>query len=174
MRFETTGVDGVHLVVAEPAADERGSFARLYCPDEFATAGISFSPVQTSLSSNRRQLTLRGMHYTTEPEAKLVHCTRGRIFDVAVDVRRNSSTFRQWRGFELSATNGRSLYIPAGVAHGFLTLEDDSDVLYQIDRIYRAGFDAGVRWDDPAFGIAWPSQPKSLHPRDAAFPNFRV
>jgi dTDP-4-dehydrorhamnose 3,5-epimerase len=174
MRFEPTSVDGVVLVVAEPSSDERRSFARLFCPEEFAATGISFSPLQTSVSANRKRLTLRGMHHATEPEAKLVRCTRGRVFDVAVDIRRNSSTFRRWCGFELDPAGGRALYIPPGVAHGFLTLADDSDVLYQIDRIYRSGFDAGVRWDDPAFAIAWPERPIHLHPRDTAYPAFRV
>ena len=173
MRFLSTSVDGVHLVEIEAQSDERGSFARLYCPEEFAAAGIPFMPRQTSLSRNNRRLTLRGLHYTTEPEAKLVRCTRGRIFDVAVDVRAGSPTFRRWCGYELDALGARALYVPAGVAHGFLTLEDDCDVLYQIDRIYRPGFDTGMRWDDPAFGIVWPAQPQVIHPRDAAFPDFK-
>src|SRR5207302_11033665 len=173
MRFLPTAVAGVHLVEAEPESDERGFFARLYCPQEFAAAGISFSPRQTSLSYNRHRLTLRGLHYTTEPEAKLVRCTRGRIFDVAVDVRAGSPTFRCWCGYELDAVGARALYVPAGVAHGFLTLEDDCDVLYQIHRIHRPGFDTGMRWDDPAFGIVWPGQPQVIHPRDAAFPDFK-
>jgi dTDP-4-dehydrorhamnose 3,5-epimerase len=172
MRFLPTGVDGVRLVEPEPQSDERGFFARLYCPQEFAAAGIAFSPQQTSLSHNRRRLTLRGLHYTTEPEAKLVRCTRGRVFDVAVDIRNDSPTFRRWCGFELDATGARALFIPAGVAHGFLSLEDDCDVLYQIDRIYRPGFDAGLRWDDPAFAIAWPARPEVISPRDAAYPDF--
>lgn len=174
MHFEPTRIDGVYLVLADPIADDRGHFARLYSTDEFSEAGIVFSPVQTSLSYNRRKLTLRGMHYTTEPEAKLVRCTRGRIFDVAVDIRRNSSTFGRWCGFELDAVAGRGMYIPAGVAHGFLTMDDESDVLYQIDRIYRPGFDSGVRWNDPAFSISWPAEPAIIHPRDAAFPDFLI
>ena len=172
MQFLPTGIDGVHLVEPKPEADERGFFARLYCPQEFAAAGIAFSPRQTSLSYNRCRLTLRGLHYTTEPEAKLVRCTRGRIFDVAVDIRKASPTFMHWCGYELDAIDARALFIPAGVAHGFLTLADASDVLYQIDRIYRPGFDAGVRWDDPAFAIAWPARPEVISSRDAAFPNF--
>ena len=173
MRFLPTGVDGVHLVEAEPDSDERGFFARLYCPQEFAAAGIPFRPCQTSLSYNRRRLTLRGLHYTTEPEAKLVRCTRGRVFDVAVDIRKDSPTFTRWCGFELDAAGALALFIPAGVAHGFLTLADDCDLVYQIDRIYRAGFDADLRWDDPAFAIAWPARPQVISPRDAAYPNFR-
>jgi dTDP-4-dehydrorhamnose 3,5-epimerase len=173
MRFQSTSVEGVHLVEVEAKSDERGFFARLFCPEEFAAAGIPFSSRQTSLSRNRKRLTLRGMHYSTEPEAKLVRCTRGRIFDVAVDIRAGSSTFRHWCGYELDAAGASALYIPAGVAHGFLTLEDGCDVLYQVDRIYRPGFDAGVRWDDRAFGILWPGQPEVIHPRDAGFPDFK-
>src|SRR5204862_8158398 len=139
MRFCSTSVDGVRRVEIEAQSDERGSFARLYCPEEFAAAGIPFTPRQTSLSRNNRRLTLRGLHYTTEPEAKLVRCTRGRIFDVLVDIRKNSPTFMRWCGFELDAASARALFIPAGVAHGFLTLADDCDLIYQIDRIYRAG-----------------------------------
>ena len=135
MRFLSTSVDGVVLVESEPMSDGRGSFARLYCPEEFSAAGIAFTPRQTSLSRTHQRLTLRGMHYTTEPEAKLVRCARGRIFDVAADIRADSRTFRRWCGFELDPAGARALYIPAGVAHGFLTLEDDCDVIYQIDRI---------------------------------------
>jgi dTDP-4-dehydrorhamnose 3,5-epimerase len=173
MRFLSTSVDGVVLVESEPVSDGRGSFARLYCPEEFAAAGIAFTPRQTSLSCTHQRLTLRGMHYTTEPEAKLVRCTRGRIFDVAADIRADSRTFRRWCGFELDPAGARALYIPAGVAHGFLTLEDDCDVIYQIDRIYRDGFDAGFRWDDPAFAIDWPARPQTIHPRDVAYPDFK-
>src|SRR5437588_856165 len=140
MRFLSTDIDGVHLVEVEPKLDERGFFARLHCPQEFAAAGISFNPCQTSLSHNRRRLTLRGLHYATEPEAKLVRCTRGCIFDVVVDIRKDSPTFTRWCGFELDAALARSLFIPAGVAHGFLTLVENCDVLYQVDRIYRPGF----------------------------------
>ncbi len=172
MQFEPTRIDGVHLVLADLVTDDRGYFTRLYSPDEFAAAGISFAPLQTSLSHNRQKLTLRGMHYASEPEAKLVRCTRGRIFDVAVDVRPHSATFGRWCGFELDALAGRGLYIPAGVAHGFLTMDDESDVLYQIERIYRPGFDLGVRWNDPAFSISWPAEPAIIHPRDAAYPDF--
>jgi dTDP-4-dehydrorhamnose 3,5-epimerase len=174
MRFLSTAIDGVRLVEVEPKLDERGFFARLYCPQEFAAAGISFNPCQTSLSYNRRQRTLRGMHYATEPEAKLVRCTRGRIFDVVADIRKNSPTFMRWCGFELDAASARALFIPAGIAHGFLTLEDDCDLVYQMDRIYRTGFDAGLRWDDPAFAIAWPARPEVINPRDAAYPNFKL
>jgi dTDP-4-dehydrorhamnose 3,5-epimerase len=173
MRFLSTALPGVTLIEPEPVSDNRGSFARLYCPNEFGRAGIAFTPTQTSLSFNRARHTLRGMHYCLEPEAKLVRCTRGRIFDVAIDTRRDSSTFRRWFGVELDPLHARALYIPAGLAHGFLTLEADTDVLYQIDRPYRPGFDTGTRWNDPQFAIGWPADPVVIDPRDRDWPDFK-
>jgi len=173
MRFLATELAGVLLVEAEPRGDERGGFARLHCPDEFAAASQPFAPAQTSLSRNPRAFTLRGMHYQRPPhaETKLVRCVRGRIFDVALDLRSDSPTYRRWVGVELSADNLRGLYIPEGVAHGFLTLEADSDVLYQIAPKYEPGHEAGVRWDDPAFAIVWPAPPALISPRDATYPD---
>jgi len=175
MRFVATAIAGVVVVESEPRTDERGAFARLHCPEEFAAAGHPFVPAQTSLSRNPGAGTLRGLHYQAAPhaETKLVRCVRGRIFDVAVDLRPDSPTHRQWTGAELSAENGRALLVPEGVAHGFLTLEADTDVLYQIAPLYRPGREAGVRWDDPAFAIAWPAAPHRISPRDAAYPDYR-
>ncbi len=174
MRFSQTRVPGVVVVDVEPHADDRGSFARLQCPDEFAAAGHAFAPAQTSLSRNPRALTLRGLHYQPAPfaETKLVRVVRGRVFDVAVDLRSDSPTFRQWVGEELTADNARALLIPEGVAHGFLTLEPDTDVLYQISPAFTPGQEAGVRWDDPAFGVAWPAAPRLISQRDATYPDF--
>ena len=174
MRFTPTGIAGVTRVELEPATDDRGFFARLHCPEDFAAAGHPFVPAQTSLSRNRRAFTLRGLHYEAVPheEAKLVRVTRGRIFDVAVDLRPGSPTERQWTGTELSAENGVALLIGPGLAHGFLTLEDDTDVLYQIDRIFEPGHGRGARWDDPAFAIAWPARPLVISERDATYPDF--
>jgi dTDP-4-dehydrorhamnose 3,5-epimerase len=176
MRFIETQIPGVLVVEAEPRADDRGAFARLQCPDEFAAAGHPFAPAQTSLSRNLRAGTLRGLHYQPAPhaETKLVRCVRGRIFDVAVDLRSGSPTHRRWVGVELSADNLRGLFIPEGVAHGFLTLEPDSDVLYQIAPKYEPGHEAGVRWDDPAFGVAWPEAPALISPRDATYPDYET
>ena len=175
MDFQRTAVDGVFRVAAQPQRDERGAFARLHCPEEFAAAGIAFAPVQTSLSCNPHTGTLRGMHYQTAPhaETKLVRCVRGRVFDVAVDLRPASPSYRRWVGLELSADNLLALYIPEGVAHGFLTLEADTDVLYQISPAYAPGHEAGVRWDDPAFGVVWPEPPQLISPRDASYPDHR-
>ena len=174
MRFTPTELAGVIVVDIEPRTDERGAFARLHCPDEFAAAGHPFAPAQTSLSRNLTAGTLRGLHYQPAPhaETKLVRCVRGRIFDVAVDLRPGSPTHRRWTAAELSAENGQALLVPEGVAHGFLTLEPDSDVIYQIAPAYQPGHEAGVRWDDPAFAIAWPSRPAVISPRDAGYPDY--
>jgi dTDP-4-dehydrorhamnose 3,5-epimerase len=174
IRFAQTGIAGVLLVFPEPRGDERGSFARLQCPDEFAAVGAPFEPVQTSLSRNPATGTLRGLHYQPAPHAerKLVRAVRGRIFDVAVDLRPDSPTYRKWAAAELSAENMAGLFIPEGVAHGFLTLEPDTDLLYQISPAFEPGHEAGVRWDDPAFAIAWPAQPALISPRDATYPDF--
>jgi dTDP-4-dehydrorhamnose 3,5-epimerase len=173
MRFTPTAIDGVTVVDLEPRTDERGAFARLHCPEEFAAAGHPFTPAQTSLSRNPHAFTLRGLHYQPAPyaETKLVRAIRGRIFDVAVDLRPGSPTYRQWTGAELSAETGRALLIGEGIAHGFLTLEPDTDVVYMISPSYTAGHEAGVRWDDPAFAIAWPATPALISARDAAYPD---
>ncbi|MDB5476415.1 MAG: rfbD [Phenylobacterium sp.] len=175
MRFAQTEIAGVLVAEIEPAVDARGSFARLQCPGEFAAAGHPFTPAQTSLSRNPQIGTLRGMHYQPAPhgEMKLVRCVRGRIFDVAVDLRADSPSHRRWTAAELSADNARALLIPQGVAHGFLTLEPDSDVLYQIAPEFEPGHEAGVRWDDPAFAIDWPMAPLVLSDRDAGYPDYR-
>ncbi|MET0271928.1 MAG: dTDP-4-dehydrorhamnose 3,5-epimerase family protein [Phenylobacterium sp.] len=175
MRFAPTRIAGVVVVDIDAHADERGAFARLHCPDEFAAAGHPFVPAQTSLSRNPAAGTLRGLHHQPAPhaETKLVRAVRGRIFDVALDLRPDSATWRQWTAAELSAENGRALLIPPGVAHGFLTLEPDTDVLYQISPRFEPGHEAGVRWNDPAFGIQWPTAPALLSPRDASYPDHR-
>lgn len=174
MRFAETEIAGVLVVEIEPHTDERGAFARLQCPEEFAAAGHPFAPVQTSLSRNPQVGTLRGLHFQKAPhaETKLVRCVRGRIFDVAVDLRPQSPTHRRWTAAELSGDNARALFVPEGVAHGFLTLEPNSDVLYQISPAYTPGREAGVRWDDPAFAIAWPMPPALISQRDATYPDY--
>jgi dTDP-4-dehydrorhamnose 3,5-epimerase len=175
MRFAETAIHGVLLVSPEAHEDERGSFARLQCPDEFAAAGAPFAPVQTSLSRNPRQGTLRGLHYQPEPfgERKLVRAARGRMFDVAVDLRRDSPSYLKWAATELSAENTAGLFIPEGVAHGFLTLEPDTDVLYQISPKFTPGHEAGLRWNDAAFAIAWPAIPALISERDATYPDWQ-
>ena len=173
MRFTPTIIDGVFIADIEARSDARGFFARLSCPQEFAAAGIDFEPRQTSLSRNSASQTLRGMHFSTAPEAKLVRCTRGAIHDVAFDIRPQSPTYGRAFGLDLDAESSRALYFPEGVAHGFLTLEADSDVLYQMNRLYQPGSDGGLRWNDPFFNYRWPAKPAVIDARDSAYPDFR-
>ena len=174
MRFVPTAVEGAFIVELEPQIDDRGSFARTFCETEFAAAGIDFRPVQLNLSRNPRGNTLRGLHLQNDPhgEAKLVQCVRGQIFDVAVDLRPASPTFRAHATVELDANEDWLFYIPQGCAHGFLTLAADSDVLYHMGTAFVPGVARGVRWDDPAFDIAWPVRPKVISDRDASWPDF--
>lgn len=174
MRFTETAIPGVFIVDVEPRADERGSFNRAFCPAEFAAAGIDFVSTQINIARNTHLHTLRGLHHKVPglEEAKLVRCVRGAIFDVAVDLRPDSPTFRRWVGVELDAASMRALFIPEGCSHGYLTLAADSDVLYQMSRPYTPEGDAGLRWDDPAFGIDWPARPAVINRRDATYPDF--
>ena len=174
MIFSETRIPGCFLIKPEPRRDDRGFFARTYCPDEFAAAGITFAPVQTNLSRNDKAFTLRGMHFQDPPhaEAKLVQVARGVIHDVVVDLRPDSPAFRQWIGAELSADNLHQLYIPEGCAHGFLTLEAGTDVLYGMGRKYVPGYSRGYRYDDAAFSIEWPHPPAVIAPADEAWPAF--
>jgi dTDP-4-dehydrorhamnose 3,5-epimerase len=163
------------VIELEPRADERGLFARTYCSTEFAAHGIHDRFTQDNLSRNPRSGTLRGMHYQDEShgESKLVRCGRGAIFDVAIDIRPGSSTWGQWFGVELTAEGGTALYIPAGLAHGFVTLTDDTDVLYKMGADFVPGAGGGVRWNDPTFGVEWPVSDPFLSERDAAYPDWR-
>ena len=174
MKFTPAGLDGVVVVDIEPVADERGFFARTYCAAEFERAGLAPGFAQSSVSFNARRGTLRGMHYQSAPheEVKLVRCSRGALFDVVVDLRPDSSTFCRWFGVELSADNGRALYVPRGFAHGFVTLEDGTEASYQISVPYRPESARGVRWNDPRFGIVWPIPPIVVADRDRGFPDF--
>jgi dTDP-4-dehydrorhamnose 3,5-epimerase len=174
MIFRSTEIEGVWVVEPERHEDGRGFFARTWDEQEFANRGLSDRLVQSSLSFNRRRGTLRGMHYQVAPheEAKLVRCTAGAIFDVAVDLRRDSKTFRGWVGEELSADNRLALYVPEGCAHGFLTLADDAEVSYLISAPYVPGAARGVRFDDPAFGIVWPVRVVLVNERDRSYPDF--
>jgi dTDP-4-dehydrorhamnose 3,5-epimerase len=174
VRFRETPVDGVLVVELERFEDERGSFARTFDIAQFAERGLDVRVDQCSTSFNARAGTLRGMHYQAAPhgEVKLVRCTRGAIFDAVVDLRPESPSFMGWFGAELSAENGDALYIPEGCAHGFLTLADASEVLYQIATPYVPEATRGVRWSDPAFGIEWPAAPLIMSQRDAEYPDF--
>lgn len=174
MRFLDTGLAGAFLIEVEPAADERGIFARTYCEREFAVRGIDSRFIQCSTSYNRRKDTLRGMHYQAEPaaEEKLVRCTRGAIYDVIVDLRPASPTRLRRFAAELTAENRRALYIPKGFAHGFKTLADDTEVFYQISEFYDPAVARGVRWDDPRLAIRWPGGTPILSDRDRSYPDL--
>jgi dTDP-4-dehydrorhamnose 3,5-epimerase len=174
MEISPTSIPGLAFVTPSTHSDERGAFTRFYCAEAFAAAGIRFTPLQANLSRNLAQYTLRGLHYQDPPraEAKLVHVTRGAIFDVALDLRPASTTYLRWFGIRLDAASMTGVFIPEGFAHGFITLEPDSDVLYHMGRIFEPGFGKGVRWNDPAFAIDWPAFPKIISERDASYPDF--
>ena len=174
MKFLETEVLGVFEIRPEIFPDERGFFARSWCQEEFASHGLDPRLVQCNISGNLKQGTLRGMHYQDSPyaETKLVRCTRGSIFDVAVDLRVGSLTYKRWASAILTAENHSMLYIPEGCAHGFLTLEDNSEVFYQMSQFYHPEAAQGVRWNDPAFAIEWPGTPEVISARDASYPDF--
>ena len=174
MRFEATKIPGVVVVEPDLLGDERGIFARVWCRRDFADHGLRAELAQCSLSWNRRKGTLRGMHLQLAPhaEAKLVRVTRGAVFDVAVDLRPDSPTFRRWFGCELTEANRRMLYIAEGLAHGFLTLAEGTEVGYQISQFHHLEAARGVRWDDPAFAIDWPGRPVVISERDRSYPDF--
>lgn len=173
MRFVEQGLPGVYKIELERHADERGWFARSFCETELAAAGLHTQYPQGNVSWNRAKHTLRGMHYQAAPhgEVKIVSCTAGAILDVVVDLRRDSATRLQWLAVELTPI-GTQLYIPAGFAHGFLTLTDETEVSYRMGTSYKPELARGLRWDDPKIGIAWPVQPAVISRRDATYPNF--
>ena len=174
MKFTPTDLAGAWLVDVEPAADQRGFFARTWCRREFSDHGIDCDFVQASVSYNRSAGTLRGMHFQRAPhdETKLVRCVRGALYDVIVDIRPGSATYGRWIGVELSAENRRGLLVPQGFAHGFVTLEDDTEVFYQISAYYTPGHAGGLRYDDPALAIEWPIEPKVIADKDRRWPDF--
>ena len=176
MIFKGTDIDGVWVIEPERHDDERGFFARTWEPEEFRERGLNSDLAQCSISYNRARGTLRGLHYQAAPheEAKLVRCTAGAIFDVAVDLRPDAPTFTDWFGVELSAENRLALFVPEGCAHGFLTLADDSEVHYQISQAYVPDAGRGVRWDDPAFAIRWPSEVVVINERDKSYADFQL
>ena len=171
MKFIETRLKGAYIIELELLEDERGFFARTFCQTEFEAHGLNPRLVQCSLSFNRRKGTLRGMHFQVVPmaEAKLVRCTKGAIYDVILDLRPDSSTYCQWVTGELSGNNYRMLYVPEGFAHGFQTLEDDTEVLYQMSEYYAQECARGVRWDDPLFNIKWPIREKVISDKDNSY-----
>ena len=176
MRFTATKLKGVFVIDLEPVEDERGFFARSFCAQAFAEHGLNARLVQCSVSFNRQRGTLRGLHWQAAPhlEAKLIRVTRGALFDVALDLRSDSPTFKQHVAVELTAENRRMLYVPESCAHGFQTLEDNTEVFYQMSESHWPDSARGVRWNDPAFGIEWPPvERRILSERDAKAPDFR-
>jgi dTDP-4-dehydrorhamnose 3,5-epimerase len=172
MIFTESPISGAYVVELEQLTDERGFFARTYCAEQFAARGLGPELRQCSVSYNVRKGTLRGLHYQGAPheEHKLVRCTAGAIYDVIVDIRASSPTYRHWFGAELTADNRRSLFIPAGFAHGFVTLTDHAEVYYMISVAHAPEYSRGFRWNDPAFAIAWPVAPTVISARDASYP----
>jgi len=174
MIFRESRLRGVYELEVERIEDERGFFARSFCRDEFTQHGLETRIAQSSISYSSRMGTLRGMHYQVEPrqECKLVRCTSGSIHDVVIDLRPGSPTYREHVGIRLTRENRRMIYVPAGFAHGFITLQDDTEVHYQISEFYSPEHSRGVRWNDPAFGIEWPERVVVISERDRNFPDF--
>ena len=176
MIFQPTGLAGAYVIAIERLSDARGFFARSFCAREFEDHGLNPSLAQCNISYNRHAGTLRGMHFQASPfeEAKLVRCTRGAIHDVIIDLRPDSPTFMQHVGVQLTPDARNMLYVPEGFAHGFLTLEDHTEVFYQMSEFYVPGAARGFRWDDPAFAIDWPAPVSVISARDAAYPDFAL
>jgi dTDP-4-dehydrorhamnose 3,5-epimerase len=174
MTFTKLALDGAYLIELKKIEDQRGFFARSFCQREFEEHALNPHLVQCNISFNPMRATLRGMHYQRSPfaEVKLVRCTRGAIYDVLIDLRRGSPTYRQWQGVELTAANRRMIYVPEGFAHGYLSLTDESEVFYQVSEFYTPGSEAGIRWDDPAFAVRWPIEPRVISDKDRAHPDF--
>ena len=174
MIFTETKLKGAFIVELERFNDERGFFARTWCKKEFEDHGLNFNPVQCNMSFTGKKGTLRGMHYQAAPfaEAKLVICTQGSIYDVIIDLRSDSDTYKQWFAVELNRDNHKMLYIPENFAHGFLTLEDNAEVFYQMSAFYHPECARGVRWNDPAFSIQWPIEVNIISDRDRDYPDL--
>lgn len=172
MLFKETEIKGLFVIEPELINDERGFFTTSWSSSEFEGRGLNPRVVQANISFNHKRGTLRGMHYQEEPyqEAKLVRCARGAMFDVAIDLRRDSPTRYQWVSIELTSENRRMFYVPEGFAHGYQTLTDDTEVFYQISEYYHPASARGVRWNDPAFGVEWPLTPTMMAERDANYP----
>lgn len=176
MIFTETRLKGAFIIDIDPHEDERGFFARSWCEKEFKQHGLNPRLAQCNISFNKKRGTLRGMHYQAEPfpEAKLVRCTMGAVYDVVIDLRSGSPTFRQWAAVELTAENRRALYIPEGLAHGFQTLVDNTEVLYQMGEFFHPECARGVRWNDPAFAVEWPRDISIISSRDQGYLDFKL
>lgn len=176
MLFRELPLAGAYVLELELLRDERGFFARAFSEREFADRGLCSSFVQSAIAYNERRGTLRGMHYQASPhaEVKLVRCTSGTVYDVLVDLRSNSPSYRQWTGVELSATNRHTVYVPEGIAHGYVTMTDDAELVYHMSARHVPESARGVRWNDPAFAISWPMKPSVIAARDADYPDVSV
>ncbi|MBD3848395.1 dTDP-4-dehydrorhamnose 3,5-epimerase [Bosea sp. SSUT16] len=176
MHFSKTSVEGAMVIDPAPHVDARGRFMRAWCLQEFAEQGIAFEPVQANMGISTKRGTIRGMHFQEAPdgEAKLVRCTRGAMFDVVLDMRRDSPSYGAWCGVKLSGDNGRMLYLPEGCAHGYQTLEPDTEMHYMTSAFYTPGAARGVRFDDPAFGIVWPLAVTEISEQDRNWPPVRI
>lgn len=174
MIFEETKLKGAYIIDINKLEDERGFFGRTFCKKEFESLGLNVNITQANIAHNKHKGTLRGMHMQQSPfgETKLVRCTKGAIYDVIIDLRADSETFKQWFGVELSAENFKMIYVPEGFAHGYLVLEDDSDITYQVTQYYTRSHETGVRWNDPAFNIKWPMEPLMISEKDRNMPNL--
>ena len=174
MKFHDTELQDACIIELDILQDERGFFARTWCQKEFEDKGLVAGVVQANTSFNTRAGTLRGMHYQAAPyqETKVVRCTSGALYDVIVDLRAESSTFKRWIAVELTAANGRMLYVPADFAHGFITLEDNTEVSYLISEAFTPGAGRGIRWNDPDFAIEWPCPVEVISEKDAGWPDF--
>jgi len=175
MEFQPCAVSGAFVILPQPRADDRGSFARAWCANELARYGLVDHVAQVNVAQNHRAGTLRGMHYQQAPhgEVKIVRCNRGTAFDVVLDLRPSSPSYKRWFGVELSETNGRMLYVPEGCAHGYQTLSDGTEVMYFTSAFYAPAAATGVRYDDPAFGIEWPRAVTALSEQDRGWPDFK-
>jgi dTDP-4-dehydrorhamnose 3,5-epimerase len=175
MKFTETDLKDAYIIDLERLSDDRGFFARGYCENEFKEQGIDARIVQANVSYNHQKGTMRGMHYQEEPhgEAKLVRCTKGGIYDAIIDVRRESPTYKDWIGVELNEENRRMLYVPEGFAHGFITLEDNVEVTYQVSEFYTPGAEHGIKYDDPAFNINWPVEIEVISEKDEEWAPFK-
>ena len=175
MIFIETALKGAVLIEPEKHKDERGFFARTWCSKEMAAQGLNAHLSQCNISFNRKKGTLRGMHFQAPPyaEAKLVRCTAGSVYDVIIDIRAESATFKQWYAIELSAANYKMLYIPKNFAHGFLTLENNTEVFYQMSEFYHPDHARGIRWNDAAFSVKWPAEISLISEKDQSYPDFK-
>lgn len=172
MKFSAAKIPGVWLIDLELRVDERGFFARTFCENEFSAHGLNTKWPQCNLTLTKNRGMLRGLHFQAEPkpEIKLIRCSAGAVFDVLVDLRKDSPTYSQWEAFELRAEKHQMLYVPAGIAHGFQCLSDQCEMYYQMSEFYSAGLSSGIRWDDPKIGIAWPIPSPIVSERDAKLP----